>query len=155
MILSDAVLGLENPWAKLYDATRIKPIAALPDYVSENKDFPSYFILDRLSKADADSIAAVKPGEGMMVDIDGKKTAVSRDEAGEIHACSPVCPHLGCYVHWNSAEQTWDCPCHGSRFSPTGEVANGPAVDDLPKVEIPHPHVAGSAPPPFENEGQE
>jgi Rieske Fe-S protein len=57
--------------------------------------------------------------------------AVSRDERGELHAVSPICTHLGCDVAWNRAEKSWDCPCHGSRFSPDGKVINGPAVAGL------------------------
>jgi nitrite reductase/ring-hydroxylating ferredoxin subunit len=47
----------------------------------------------------------------------------------------PVCPHLGCYVHWNEAEKSWDCPCHGSRFNPLGKLLNGPAISDLAPEE--------------------
>ena len=59
------------------------------------------------------------------------KVAVYRDEKGELHECSAVCPHLGCIVHWNATEKTWDCPCHGSRFDKLGKVINGPANRDL------------------------
>ena len=60
------------------------------------------------------------------------KVAVYRDEGGNVHKRSAVCPHLGCVVAWNSSEQTWDCPCHGSRFSAEGRVYQGPANSDLP-----------------------
>ena len=59
------------------------------------------------------------------------KVAVYRDEQGALHERSAVCPHLGCIVHWNRAEKTWDCPCHGSRFDAYGKVINGPANRDL------------------------
>ena len=64
------------------------------------------------------------------------KIAVCRDGQGVVHACSAVCTHLGCDVAWNTAEQTWDCPCHGSRFSPDGTVINGPAVSDLRRIPV-------------------
>ena len=76
------------------------------------------------------------PGEGRILEVDGKKVAVFREEGGAVHAVSPVCTHVGCYVHWNKGERSWDCPCHGSRFSPTGEVLNGPAVKPLPSKKI-------------------
>jgi Rieske Fe-S protein len=66
-----------------------------------------------------------------------EKIAVSRDGNGQLHACSAVCTHLGCHVHWNSTEQCWDCPCHGSHFSPEGEVLQGPAILPLERRSLP------------------
>ncbi|MEO6236502.1 MAG: Rieske 2Fe-2S domain-containing protein [Vicinamibacterales bacterium] len=73
----------------------------------------------------------ITPGNGAVVVESGRKLAVFRDERGEIHRCSAVCPHLGCIVAWNSAASTWDCPCHGSRFDPRGELLHGPAAKGL------------------------
>jgi Rieske Fe-S protein len=64
------------------------------------------------------------------------KLAVYRGEGGALHALSAVCTHLGCIVHWNSLERTWDCPCHGSRFSIDGAVLNGPAVAGLERKPL-------------------
>jgi Rieske Fe-S protein len=69
--------------------------------------------------------------------LTGQHVALYRDAAGELHAISSVCTHRGCDVHWNDANKVWDCPCHGSRFSPTGEVVHGPAAMPLPRVDIP------------------
>ena len=63
------------------------------------------------------------------------KVAVYRDDRGQVHERSAVCPHLGGIVHWNAAETTWDCPCHGSRFDPLGKVINGPSNVDLPPFD--------------------
>ena len=71
--------------------------------------------------------------------VDGKPTACSRGEDGTLHRVSAVCTHLGCLVRWNGAEQTWDCPCHGSRFRPTGEVLSGPAETPLEAIDAPQP----------------
>jgi Rieske Fe-S protein len=57
------------------------------------------------------------------------------DEQGQRHECSAVCPHLAGVVHWNSAERSWDCPCHGSRFAPHGHVVAGPARRGLTQLE--------------------
>src|SRR5262249_6791898 len=120
-------------------ATRVKPLAAAHDYIVENAPFPVHLIKDRLTSghADASSPEDLRPGEGGLVaGLDGKM-AVYRDEHGNLHGCSPVCPHMGCAVAWNDAERTWDCPCHGSRFSPDGKVINGPAISDLAPRPLP------------------
>jgi len=139
MIVSDAILGHENPYAQLYDATRVKPIASAYDYVAENVPFPAHLLKDRLTSFNADdrAVESLRPGEGAIFAMDEGKLAVCRDRNGTLHSCSAVCTHLGCDVAWNHAEQTWDCPCHGSRFSPEGKVINGPAVTDLSWRPIP------------------
>lgn len=71
-----------------------------------------------------------------MVNVDGATIGAYRDAQGEVHAVSLTCTHLGCTVHWNDAEQSWDCPCHGSRFSTDGHVLNGPASKNLDRLEI-------------------
>jgi Rieske Fe-S protein len=133
MIVSDAILERPNPYAEIYKATRVKPVAAAYDYVTENAVYPAHLVKDRLSlnSERRRPIESLRPGEGAVFSTDEGKLAVSRDEHGTLHACSAICTHLGCDVAWNHAEQTWDCPCHGSRFSPEGKVINGPAVTDL------------------------
>ncbi|MBN1204437.1 MAG: FAD-dependent oxidoreductase [Myxococcaceae bacterium] len=131
MILSDLILGRENPYAALYDATRVKVRAGAKDFFWENADVAFRFVVDRLSRPDGHRLSEVAPGEGKILEVEGKKVAVYREEGGACHAVSPVCTHVGCHVHWNSAERSWDCPCHGTRYSPTGKVLNGPAVKDL------------------------
>lgn len=133
MILSDLILGRDNPYAEIYDATRLKLRGAAKDYLSENVDYPAHLIPDRLTATDveADSLKAIRPGDGKILELDGRKAAVHRDEEGRVHKLSPVCTHLGCDVRWNSSEKSWDCPCHGSRFTPKGEVINGPAIKPL------------------------
>jgi glycine/D-amino acid oxidase-like deaminating enzyme/nitrite reductase/ring-hydroxylating ferredoxin subunit len=136
IIVSDAILGLENPWSELYDATRVKPLAMARDYVAENIDFPAYLARDRLARGDAETVDHVAPGEGCLIRSKGKMLAVYRDDAGAVHARSAVCTHLGCHVRWNKAERSWDCPCHGSRFDVDGAVLNGPATHGLEEADI-------------------
>jgi glycine/D-amino acid oxidase-like deaminating enzyme/nitrite reductase/ring-hydroxylating ferredoxin subunit len=135
MISTDLILGRANPWADLFDATRVKPIAAAREYVRENVDFPARFVGDRLKKAEGDSYADLEPGEGKIVEVRGKKVAAYRDESGVVHSLDPVCTHLACLVRFNDAEKSWDCPCHGSRFDTRGAVINGPAVKPLAPAE--------------------
>ena len=137
MLLADLVLGRENPWAELYDAHRLKPVASAPKFVSENTKVGLHFVGDRLRR-ERRSVDEIARGEGALVPLDGRKAAVYRDDDGGLHAFSPVCTHLRCIVRWNTAERTWDCPCHGSRFDPeTGAVRHGPAVRPLAEREVP------------------
>lgn len=137
MILSDLILGRQNPYAALYDATRVKVKAGAKDFIQENADVAFRFVVDRLSRPDGRKLSDVAPGEGKILEVDGQKVAVYREESGACHAVSPVCTHVGCHVHWNKAERSWDCPCHGARYSPTGKVLNGPAVKDLASKQLP------------------
>jgi glycine/D-amino acid oxidase-like deaminating enzyme/nitrite reductase/ring-hydroxylating ferredoxin subunit len=134
MMARDWATGSKNPWAKLFAVTRKKLKGAAWNYLRENKDYPYYLIRDRVTRPGTDSARELKPGDGMMIGSLGKKVAAYRDRTGKLHKLSPVCTHLGCLVRWNPAESTWDCPCHGSRFKPTGEVIAGPAEEALSRV---------------------
>lgn len=136
LMASDWVLGKRNPWQDLFSTSRTNIRGGTWDYVKQNAEFPYYMIADRFSKADGTSVEEVAPGEGKILAIDGKRVACSRDKQGNLCAVSAVCTHMGCYVHWNGAEQTWDCPCHGSRFHPSGEVLAGPAETPLESAEV-------------------
>ena len=129
MILSDTILGVGNPWAKLYDATRPTPFVS-QESVKQNLDVGTRWVGDRL-KGLFDSAEKVKVGEGKLVTHNGEKIAAYRDTSGQLHTVSAVCPHLGCIVAWNDAEKSWDCPCHGSRFGYEGEILHAPAVNPL------------------------
>jgi Rieske Fe-S protein len=135
VLLADLALGRDNPWASLYDPSRVKPVASAKDFVTETASVASHFVGDRLKKPEAPTVAEVRPGEGKLIRRGGETLAVYRDESGAVRACSAVCPHLGCLVQWNNAERTWDCPCHGSRFATNGDVINGPAVKALERKE--------------------
>ena len=134
MMARDWIAGRKNPWTDLFAVDRKKIKGAAWNYLRENKDYPYYMIKDRLARPEADSVRGLKPGEGMIIGSRAKKVAAFRDRNGNIHRLSPVCTHLGCLVRWNAAESTWDCPCHGSRFKPTGEVIAGPAEEALPPI---------------------
>lgn len=130
--LAAAVRGesRDNPFAPI----RMN-VAALPRLVSENVNVAAHWVGDRFANPDARSSDQVPPGEGRIVRTGGKRCAVYRDEDGTEHVLSPVCPHMGCHVRWNTVERTWDCPCHGARFAPTGEVREGPALRGLDRID--------------------
>ena len=134
MINCDLILGNENKWSKTYDASRITPMASAKEFVKENVNVAYEFIKDRLTKSETDEFAEIKAGQGKVMQLDGKKHGVYRDEEGKLHVVSAVCTHMGCINHWNEVEKSWDCPCHGSRFSIDGEVLEGPAYASLKKV---------------------
>jgi glycine/D-amino acid oxidase-like deaminating enzyme/nitrite reductase/ring-hydroxylating ferredoxin subunit len=134
ILLTDLVLGRSSPWAALYDPARV-PIKAAGDLVSEGANMALQYT-DWVTGSDVTSVADIQPGQGAVVRRGLTKLAVYRAPDGFLHACSAVCPHLGAIVHWNPAEQTWDCPAHGSRFTATGEVFHGPAHGRLGKAEL-------------------
>jgi glycine/D-amino acid oxidase-like deaminating enzyme/nitrite reductase/ring-hydroxylating ferredoxin subunit len=129
MLLTDLIQERENAWADLYSPSRVR-LKSLPEYASENINVAAQYT-DYVTAGDVKSESEIKPGEGAILREGASKLAVYRDEAGKVHKRSAVCPHLGCVVAWNSTERTWDCPCHGSRYSAEGKVYQGPANSDL------------------------
>jgi glycine/D-amino acid oxidase-like deaminating enzyme/nitrite reductase/ring-hydroxylating ferredoxin subunit len=134
MMAADAIAGRRHPWADLFDPKRTTIVGAAWDYIKENKDYPYYMIRDRFAGTRSRSLRAVGRGSGSVLDLNGTLAAVHRDEAGSVEIRSATCTHLGCVVEWNQAEQTWDCPCHGSRFETDGTVISGPAGSPLPEI---------------------
>lgn len=131
MVISDAILGRENPWAAVFAPGRSTPGPSARSFVKENLDVARRFVADRLT-AGPGSVEDLEPGEGAVIATGAGQVAASRDDAGAVHVLSARCTHLGCIVHWNPAERSWDCPCHGSRFAQDGAVLHGPAVEPLP-----------------------
>jgi glycine/D-amino acid oxidase-like deaminating enzyme/nitrite reductase/ring-hydroxylating ferredoxin subunit len=130
LMLADRLLGRENPWASLFNPNRVNARSAVK-FVEENAQVGLHFIGDRLTKRGSRPLEDLAPGEGDIVQYAGEKVAGHRRDDGTLVAVSPLCTHLGCQVNWNSAERSWDCPCHGSRFDPDGNVLQGPAVHRL------------------------
>ncbi|HYI10904.1 MAG TPA: FAD-dependent oxidoreductase [Thermoanaerobaculia bacterium] len=138
MLIADLITGVANPWAEVFDPSRNRPHMTTREFITENLHFPAHLVPDRLTSlgVEAKSTDEVHAGEGKIIEVDGKKIAAYRDDAGTLHCVSPVCTHMKCDVAWNSGEKTWDCPCHGSRFDPDGGVLNGPAKVPLEKLEV-------------------
>ena len=130
----DWITGIKNPWRDLFSPDRKVIRGGTWDYLRENKDYPYYLIQDRFRSPEGKSLRAVKREEGKILKLGRKKVAVYRDQRGKVKKMSAVCTHMGCLVRWNQAESTWDCPCHGSRFGPKGNVLAGPAEAPLARV---------------------
>ncbi|MDQ3082501.1 MAG: FAD-dependent oxidoreductase, partial [Gemmatimonadota bacterium] len=134
ILLTDLIIGRKNPWSKLYDPSRVT-LRATGEFLKENLNVAGQY-KNWVTGGDVDSYDDIAPGTGAVVKRGRKKIAVYRDDKGDVHERSAVCTHLYCIVDWNTAERTWDCPCHGSRFDPYGQVVNGPAITPLPQVEM-------------------
>lgn len=132
-LIADLIEGRDNPWAEIYAPNRTRALSS-PRFVKENANVGIQYA-DWLTGGDVADAAEVPRGEGAIVRRGLSKIAVHRDDQGGLHELSATCPHLGCVVSWNTAEKSWDCPCHGSRFTATGEVLNGPAISGLKPVE--------------------
>lgn len=133
ILLTDLILKRNNPWEKLYDPGRVT-LRALPELVKENANVAVQYA-DYIKPADVQSLEEIKPGNGAVVMRDGSRVAAYRDEQGVVYERSAVCVHLGCIVNWNTLEKTWDCPCHGSRYTAHGQVFQGPANSALPEAD--------------------
>ncbi|MBA3536527.1 MAG: FAD-dependent oxidoreductase [Tatlockia sp.] len=135
LIVAD-LIEKKNPFTnKLYSSTRSTPLASMNFFLKENANVLAQYIKD-LPQVEQRNFKAIKPGEGKVVVINQEKCAVSRDVNNNLHMLCAVCPHMKCIVNWNNAEQTWDCPCHGSRFTQTGQVIEGPATANLDKFNF-------------------
>lgn len=142
LLLTDLIMGRENPWIELYDPARKTP-RAIRELARENVNVAAQYA-DWVTAGEVDSAEEIAAGSGAIIRRGFGKLAVYRDAENGVHTFSAECPHLGCVVRWNPVETSWDCPCHGSRFSPTGRVINGPANRDLePAEEEAAPHAGG------------
>ncbi len=135
MVISDAFAGRDNDWSEFFSATRIDAMNSAADFVKDNVEVAKHFVGDRLRSADERSLDALAPGEGGIVEVAGDKVAAYRNVEGDVVELSPKCPHMGCELVWNTAEKTWDCPCHGSRFECDGAYIAGPATAGMTEME--------------------
>jgi Rieske Fe-S protein len=133
MLLTDLIMGRENPWAGLYDPSR-KTLGAIKEFAKENLNVAAQYA-DLVTPGEVRDESEIARGEGAILRRGASKVAVYRDDQGQLHERSAICTHLGCVVRWNSVEKTWDCPCHGSRFQVDGHAVNGPAIHALETID--------------------
>jgi glycine/D-amino acid oxidase-like deaminating enzyme/nitrite reductase/ring-hydroxylating ferredoxin subunit len=134
MLVSDLILGKENPWTEVFDPSRLATQSikeAVPEIVSSTVPY-----VDWVTGGDVSSVDEIENGTGAIIRQGVSKIAAYRDENGKLYQRSAVCTHMGCIVRFNSLEKTWDCPCHGSRFrARDGQPINTPAVSALEEIE--------------------
>ena len=124
------LIGGASIYEEIFKSTRFKPITNKDEMKNMLVDSTKSLVLDRI-KAENIETDDIKPGSGAVVDLDGSKVGVYKDEDGKPHFIKPVCTHLGCILEWNDADKTWDCPCHGSRYDKYGKNIYGPATKNL------------------------
>jgi Rieske Fe-S protein len=135
MILADLIRGRTNPWAEVFDPARFREQPERPGWVQKNLESAGGAIEVDAGRFDREA-AAIPAREGKVVEFDGQKVGVYRDGEGRVTTLDPTCMHMACTVAWNNAEETWDCPCHGSRYDAGGRVIESPTVRDLKRKEV-------------------
>jgi glycine/D-amino acid oxidase-like deaminating enzyme/nitrite reductase/ring-hydroxylating ferredoxin subunit len=128
-LLRDLIVKGESPWQEVYDPSRMNIAGQLKSFIVENADVAKHLIKGKLAPVPDD--VEIRPGEGKVIEADGGRTGAFRDDKGKLHLVNTTCTHMGCELNWNSAERSWDCPCHGSRFTWSGDILEGPAVTPL------------------------
>lgn len=138
IVLSDIICNGSSEYQDLLNPNRVKLIAGFEKLVKEASDVVGVFISRRFGIKEIEDAVELAKGEAKVVKYEGNSLAIYKDETGKLFALNPSCPHLKCVVGWNSAEKSWDCPCHGSRFSFTGELLNAPATKNLVRIDLTH-----------------
>ncbi|MEG2506995.1 MAG: FAD-dependent oxidoreductase [Longicatena sp.] len=140
-LLSAIALGQSSPYRMLFSPQRLSHLFSLP-YVKENLDIVYTFVKSKFKDSE-DEYPCI--GEGKTMQIDSHTYGVYRDEQNELFIVDITCPHIGCVCSFNTIDKTWDCPCHGSRFSYKGEIIKGPATHSLRAygegLNVMNPHI--------------
>lgn len=134
LLLSDIISNKPNPWIAVYNSNRFTPLASFVQFVKENLNVFIHFSKDHIKSLFSRRLRSIRPGEGKIITIKGKKVAVYHTLDGKYKMISAICTHMKCVVAWNEAEKSWDCPCHGSGFTVDGKIIEGPALDPLPAI---------------------
>ncbi len=121
----------ESKGDRIFSPWRFTPLKSGKNWLQENKTVATHWLKGRFASKQKTRFEQIAPGEGKVFDFNGDKVAAYRSMSGDLTVLSALCPHMKCPVHWNSADKTWDCPCHGSRFATDGKLLEGPAYDGL------------------------
>ena len=134
-IITDKILGEKNEYEEIFKATRVEPIKNIKEMTNMVKESVNSLVVKKLEVPNEEA-NQIQVGEGKIVEINGQKIGLYKDKEGQLYKINPVCKHLGCELTWNNLEKTWDCPCHGSRFTYTGKSIYDPSIRDLQRIEI-------------------
>lgn len=135
-VLKSIILQQPDALIPLFSPTRIK-VAGLIHFVDHNADVVKQFVSKWFSSGQAETdFSSLAPGEAKVIKYDGNLIALSKDDRGDLHVVDPTCTHMHCSVVWNNSERSWECPCHGARYSPDGKVLTGPANKDLEIIRL-------------------
>lgn len=129
LLLKDLIINQSSPWQDVYNPFRPTIAASVKNFVVENLNVAKELISGKIGPLPQD--VDVEPGEGKVIEVNGQRAGAYKDEQANLHVINTTCTHMGCELNWNSAEKTWDCPCHGSRFTYDGDIVEGPAVKPL------------------------
>jgi Rieske Fe-S protein len=136
LVLKSQILKEVDPFNGIFSPSRLKPVAGFTEFVKHNTDVVAQYVKRWFDRKELQQMTGLSKGEGKVVTYEDHAVALYKDMEGTLHAVDPVCRHLKCSVKWNAAERSWDCPCHGARYSFTGEVITGPANENLESIEI-------------------
>ena len=129
-IITDQILGQENEYEEIFKATRVEPVKNRKEVGNMVKESINSLIVRKL-EVPQEEANQIQAGEGKIVEVNGQKIGIYKDEKGEVYKVNPICKHLGCELAWNNLEKTWDCTCHGSRYDYKGNLIYGPSVKNL------------------------
>lgn len=133
-IITDKILGKENKYEDIYTPLRLRPIKNRKEFGNMLKESSHSLLFNKLDLPSA-TPKDIEPGEGKIVNDNGLKVGIYKDESGKEYKIIPKCMHLGCELSWNNLDKTWDCPCHGSRYTYEGKLIYGPSKKDLKKIK--------------------
>ncbi len=136
LLFKELLLKEAERFAPAFNPNRIKPVAGFTNFIKENVDVAKKWLGKLLPSDKLESFSDMAPGEGRVVKVEDETIALYKDDHGVLHALSPTCTHMGCHVAWNNTERSWDCPCHGARYSADGAVLTGPADRSLESIDI-------------------
>lgn len=134
-IISDKILNIENPYEKIYTATRLEPIKNSKEFGNMLKQSAYSLAINKFTPP-VISYSELTNDSGGVVNYNGKKLGIYKDKTGKAFAVLPYCKHLGCELSWNNLEKTWDCPCHGSRYDYQGKIITEPTTENLDTINI-------------------
>ncbi|MEO6136101.1 MAG: FAD-dependent oxidoreductase [Ginsengibacter sp.] len=135
-VLTGLIVNKESEYEKLYNPSRVKPVAGFSEFVKNAADVTANLVSKIFPADKINDLDDMQNGEAKVVNYEGHSVAIYKDEDGIIHSVDPACTHIQCTVAWNQSEKAWECPCHGSRFSEHGEMLNAPARKDLARIDL-------------------